>query len=326
MRFLQTFVLLNLYKEIGRFLLIRATYYLTLSDLGGQVVDRDTSIVPVILYQTSMSIVFRLELSDYSDPRVALANCMLQGVLEVILRVTVKERDAWLKQVSLRFLPTRRNRRGTTLVVRAVAPASASTQPSIVLDSPDANIRASRLNRKTERIAGEGERQVVMEVFRTRMILCETWGEYAGIVISSLVLALGAHMPLVYAFPTYRKYPMLFDGGSNKVLGDIAIAAMIQVTVELATDTACFMFEQRRGLKPLNVWRAMPKRSLIPLVVWALMYASTAGQSRSLNSDVLHACTHLDMCWCVGDGLLPGGIRETYCLELYANNSGRPTA
>jgi hypothetical protein len=89
-RFLQTFLLLNLYKEIGRYFMVSAAYYLTVADLknSGVAVNRDAAVVPVVMYQTFMSIVFRLEVSNYDDLKVALATCLLQGVLEIVLRLT----------------------------------------------------------------------------------------------------------------------------------------------------------------------------------------------------------------------------------------------
>ena len=76
---MQTFVLLNLYKETGRHFMVSAAYYLTVADLenAGVAVNRDVAVVPVIAYQTFMSIVFRLEVNNYDDPRVALATCLL---------------------------------------------------------------------------------------------------------------------------------------------------------------------------------------------------------------------------------------------------------
>ena len=69
--------------------MVSAAYYLTVADLknAGVAVNRDVAVVPVIVFQTFMSIVFRLEVSNYDDPRVALTTCLLQGVLEVVLRL-----------------------------------------------------------------------------------------------------------------------------------------------------------------------------------------------------------------------------------------------
>ena len=73
------------------------------------------------------------------------------------------------------------------------------------------------------------------------------------------------------------------------------------------------------------MWRELPKAALTPIVLFALMFATLGGQARSLQGDSVDHCNHRDVCWCVGDGLLPGGVREGYCLLLYPNSSGRPT-
>jgi hypothetical protein len=187
------------------------------TDLGnsGVAVNRDAAVAPVIVYQTFMAIVFRLEVSNYDDPQVALATCLLQGVLEVVLRLTAPERDAWVKRVSRRFGYGSRKRRGTTLVVTSsVAPVSQG-QPSSVLAKPfSAASLALHRSKTCERIAAAGERDAVIKQFRTRMILVDMWIEFAGIYIGSLVLFLGQRMPLCYPFRPYRKHPKLFDGGN----------------------------------------------------------------------------------------------------------------
>ena len=185
-----------MYKETGRYFMVSAAYYLTVADLAsaGLSVNRDAAVVPVIAYQTFISIVFRLEVSNFDDSQVALATCLLQGVLEVVMRLTAPERDAWVKRVSRRFGCGTRERRGTTLVVTSVAPASQG-QPS------------SALGKTSERIAAADERDAVIKQFRARMILVEMWAEFAGILIGSLVLFLGQRMPLFYSFRPYRKHP-----------------------------------------------------------------------------------------------------------------------
>lgn len=69
----------------------------------------------------------------------------------------------------------------------------------------------------------------------------------------------------------------------------------------------------------------LPSAALAPLVLFSLAFATYAGQVRSLYSDSLSKCNLMDFCWCVGNGLLPGGERESYCLLLYPNSSGLPT-
>jgi hypothetical protein len=317
---MQTFVLLNLYKEAGRCFLVSATYYLAVADLGnsGVAVNRDVAVAPIIVYQTFMAIVFRLEVSNYDDPQVALATCLLQGVLEVVLRLTAPERDEWVKRVPRRFGYGDRKRRGTRLVVpTSVAPGSQG-QPSFSGTSS-----ALDRSKTAERIAAAHERHAVVKQFHALVILVEMWGELAGIYIGSMLLFLGQSLPLYYTFRPYRKHPELFHGGNY--YEELAVATMVQIVIEIITDTVCLVFAARRGLAPLAVWRELPKSALTPIILFALMFATLAGRVRSVDGDSVDRCNHRDVCWCVGDGLLPGGVREGYCLLLYPNSSGRPT-
>ena len=100
---------------------------------------------------------------------------------------------------------------------------------------------------------------------------------------------------------------------------------MVQIVIEIVTDTICLMFEARRGLELVAVWRELPKAALTPIVLYALYFAALAGGARSILGDSLDRCNHHDMCWCVGNGLQPGGVREGYCMLLYPNSSGVPT-
>ena len=306
--------------------MVSAAYYLTVADLknAGVAVNRDAAVAPVIVYQTIMSIVFRLEVSKYDDPRVALATCLLQGVLEIVLRLTAPERDAWVKRVSRRFGCGNRRRRATTLVVTSVVPGSHGQHSSVLAKSFSGTSSALHRSKTSERIAAADERDVVVKQFHARMILVDMWAELAGIYIGSLVLFLGQSLPLYYPFRPYRKYPELFDGGNYYEV--LAVGAIVQIVIEIITDTVCLVFETRRGLLPLAVWRELPKAALTPIVVFALMFATLTGQVRSLYGDSVDKCNHRDVCWCVGDGLLPGGVREGYCLLLYPNTSGLPTA
>jgi hypothetical protein len=315
-----------MYKEAGRCLVVSAAYYLTVADLknAGVAVNRYAAVAPVVMYQTFMSIVFRLEVNNYDDPRVALATCLLQGVLEVVLRLTAPERDAWIKRVSRKFCRAARVRRGTTLVISSVVPYSQSQPSSVLAKSFSAKSFALRRPDASERVAAAHERHAVVKQFHARMLLVDMWAEYAGICIGTVVLFLGQSNSLYYAFRPFRKHPELFDRGNY--YGELAVGTMVMVAIEIITDTICIVFETRRGLHPLAVWRELPKLALTPIVFCALIFATLAGQQRSVFSDHLELCNHRDMCWCVGNGLFPGGVRESYCLLLYPNSSGLPTA
>jgi hypothetical protein len=310
-RFLQTFVLLNLYKELGRHFIVSAAYYLTVADLNsaGLALNRDAAIAPVLAYQAFMSLIFRLEVSNYDDPRAALATCLLQGVLEVVMRVTAVGRDAWIKR---RCGRATRERRVTALVISAASQG----QPSSALDDKPGST-------PSERVAALHERQAVVKQFHARMIVVDMWAEYAGIYIGTVILLLAQRAPMYYAFRPFRKHPELLDGDNYS--GELMVGTLVQVAIEIVTDTVCLVYEKRhRGHEALDVWRKLPI-ALAPLVLLSLAFATYVGQVRSLYSDTTDACNFMDMCWCTGHGLQPGGLRESYCMQLYPNSSGVPS-
>jgi hypothetical protein len=156
------------------------------------------------------------------------------------------------------------------------------------------------------------------------MILIDMWAEFAGIYISFLLLLLGQSNALYNPFHPFRKHPELFHGGNY--YAELAFGTVEQIAIEIITDTVCVVFETRRGLQPLTVWRELPKVALTPIILFALTYAIYVGQARSKQGESFHECYHRDLCWCVGNGLRTGGVREAYCLLLYPNSSGLPLA
>ena len=52
---------------------------------------------------------------------------------------------------------------------------------------------------------------------------------------------------------------------------------MVQIVIEIITDTVCVVFQTRRGLEPLAVWRELPKAALTPIILFALMFATLTG-------------------------------------------------
>jgi hypothetical protein len=304
--------------------MVSASYYLTVAELqqsSGIAVNRDAAIVPVIMYLAAMSTIFRLEVSNYDDPQVALVTCLLQGALEVVLRVTAPERDAWVKRVWRRFCCATHGRRATAVVV--IAPNSEDRPSSVLAKSlPAAKVAIYRAG-TSERVAVAHERHAVVQRFRARMILADMWAEYAAIYTGATSLLLGQRQPLYNPYRPFRNYPELYNGGSY--YGELALWTAGQIAIEIITDTLCVLLEERRGLEPVAVWRDLPKAALTPIVIFSLYSAGIVGSGRSVLGDSLDRCNHRDMCWCVGSGLQPGGVREGYCLLLYPNSSGVPT-
>ncbi len=312
-----------MFKETGRIVFASASYHLSVADVApGFAVSRHMAVAPMVTYQAFMAIIFRLEVSNFDEPWAALATCLAQGVLEVILRVTAPGRDEWVKQSvrKLRCRTTAGKRRDTVLVVASTSVAPLSPQG----ERPDVTAKLGACSSVLlERLAEAHERRAVVSQFHTRLFVVDMWSEYAGIYIGTLVLALGQSEPLYYNFRPFRNHLELFDGGNW--YRELALGSALMVVIELVTDTICILFEERRrSVRMLSVWRELPKARLLPLVAFSLMFSALAGQIRNLTGDNLQLCNHRDACFCVDNGLLPGGVREAYCLALYPNSSGRP--
>jgi hypothetical protein len=322
-------VLFNFYKEVGRGMMVSAAYYLTVTDSvgSGLEVNRDVPLAPTVAFQTFASVAFRLELSNFDDPRVALATAIFQGVLEVVLRCTAPERGMWTKR-HLHKLATAcrgeksRDRRATALVVVHPAPMSSAQSRPGKAERTFIELARQGLQPTPVRIAEEHERRAVILRFNARMILLDMFGEYSGILIGSLILFMGQHNVMRYPFRPYRMHPNLFDGGN--FYGELLAGTVVQMVIEVVTDTVCLLYEGRRGLDPLAVWRDLPRGALFPVVFAGMLYSTLAGTLRTAYGDSLVKCVHTDMCGCVGRGLLPGGVREAYCMMIYANTSGLP--
>ena len=165
-RFFNTFVVLNVLRELGRFFVNQGGYYLTVAEFpGSQLVNRDAALLLVVWFPLSWGLAFRLELSNFQSEVWTVGTVAAQAVLEVVSRLTAVERDAWTKRWARRLCGRRGGRRNTRLVVSV---SSASFAPS------------ARAKQSTERLAEVGERRAVVDEYNSRVILVEMLSEYAG--------------------------------------------------------------------------------------------------------------------------------------------------
>ncbi len=127
---------------------------------------------------------------------------------------------------------------------------------------------------------------------------------------------------LAFPAPAFRNQPEVFDGTTQS--REVWQSLALQLIFELITDTVCVVFEARKGLNPVAVWRRLPKLQLLPAFMLMSVFATIAGTHRVRNGDNLNACENKDMCCCVNNGLRQYGVREAYCQLLYPNSSGVP--
>jgi hypothetical protein len=323
-------VLLNLVREVGRALIVNSAYYLTSAHVAGDdklELSRDAGLVPVFFFQCFVAILFRLEIANFDDERVTTAVIVLQGAIEIVLRLTAPERDAWIKRVLVkRMLGSLRCFKAPTSAMPAtvlVLPVTASALKEGIAE-PVSKQGGSKTQAVPERFAMEHERRLVAKRFAARLVLCDMLSEFCGIYVGTYAMLQGQNNPLAFPMRPFRKNPELLDGATITPI--ILYVAATQVVTEIATDTACLCFEMRSGLDMSEAWRSMPKLSLLLPVIVAIWAGSVGGQFRNLFPDDMRACDGRDMCLCVGGGLLPGGMRELYCKLLYPASDGLPPA
>ena len=93
----------------------------------------------------------------------------------------------------------------------------------------------------------------------------------------------------------------------------------MQFGCELFVDGYCVYFERR--LDHWRSWNLITKN----LCKFTLLYGfvSLVGVSLAIkvveNSDSTVSCSGEDICFCVNNGLVVGGVRESYCRLIYPN-------
>ncbi len=186
-RFINIFVVLNIFREAGRIAINQSAYYLSVvgcliaasrpvvatSDPsllcasvcqhakaefpGSQMVYRPATLLLVVWFHIAVTITFRLELTAYDSSAWSYATVLLQAALEIVSRLTVAERDAWLSR-SWRLPAMRR----FTRVTRVIAPSSEALQGT--KDGP----------------GSAAARVAVLREFRAQLIAVEMFAEFAG--------------------------------------------------------------------------------------------------------------------------------------------------
>ncbi len=143
-----------------------------------------------------------------------------------------------------------------------------------------------------------------------------------GMFITAFLLLFYQTDVLAFPIQAFRQDLKLFDGITES--GPIWKSLAVQIFFEIITDTVCTIYETRRGLDPVAVWRRLPKAQLCAGFMLMSVLGFIVGTFRTAYGDNMGACTNKDMCYCVNNGLRSQGVREAYCLLLYPNSSGAP--
>jgi hypothetical protein len=138
--------------------------------------------------------------------------------------------------------------------------------------------------------------------------------EYVGIIISLMLLVFFVDKPLA------RPYPWYIDNALGKLTANhwsLIFSTVLQILMEVLVDGTCLYFE--RITDPLSIWRALNKRKFLPLLLLASLYGSNLAFAIFISGDNFSSCRGTDMCFCVNNGFIQGGVREAYCHLIYPN-------
>jgi hypothetical protein len=287
---------------LSRFLATQSAWYLSSqADIGGSNVnpedlDRKHAWVFVGCVQIFWAVYYRLQVANIQDPMMSWGIVMWQALLEISLRLTVRQRDTFMKKVLKRYRRGgKRVRQGTKVVSLHT---SAFNKSKTILDTAtDAGVT-------TDDAQG---------AFYSMVILTEMMAEYTGIFIACFDIAFWKDHVLYAPFQYYTSVPL--DSPQN--LTPLFVSAVMQWFAEILVDVICTYHERRTN--PFIAWEALysfPK-SFTFLYAFASFVGGELAVTIVLVSDSFSACTGRDMCYCVNNGLMVRGVRETYCKMLY---------
>ena len=315
-------VILPCVREAIRALTTRSTWYLSYdAQVAGTGIRpaRQHAWVFAAWVQVLFATYYRFIIANTTDPALAFVVIAWQAFLEVALRLTVQQRDAWLKKTAARYFCGRGKlrRRGTTVV-----PSHAACTSSFASFPPKSVHVVLGLGTITEQsaIMAIAERAEARASFYSTLLLTDMIAEYVGILTTLVFIAFKSDNVLSASFPWYTSQPL----DQPQALAPLFKNSLLQFVMELVVDVLCVYLE--RGTDPTVAWNTAKanKVSFLTLLTLCIQTGSVIGRAVVQLSDNVDGCAGQDMCNCVNNGLVIGGVKDTYCKLIYANTSGVP--
>jgi hypothetical protein len=294
-------------REMTRFLATQSAWYLSSqADIGGSSVnsedlDRKHAWVFVGYVQIFWAVYYRLQVANIQDPMMSWGIVMWQALLEITMRLTVRQRDTFMKKVLKRFRRGgKRVRRGTKVVSLSVS--TFKSLKTILDTATDAGVT-------TDDAQG---------AFYSMLVLTDMMAEYTGIVAACFAIAFWRDHVLFRPFQYYTSVPL--DSPQN--LTPLFVSMVMQWFAESLVDVICTYHERRTD--PQIVWDSLffDRKSFTFLYAFASVVGASLAISIVIVSDSFSACIGRDICHCVNNGFVENGVLETYCKLIYSNSSG----
>lgn len=332
------------FREVSRIVAARCTWHFSFNadiGIGGGDKHQSSDLAPCVNREHSWVFLGwvhcmwacynRLSIANMSSPWMNVFVIGYQGILEIVLRLTMQQRDQYLSRVKKRLerllcrlwkrSPAKplkkssiapRSRAGmlktgkTNLVLETALDLGTHRESSAIISRP-----LSVLNRELPRTDDE-RRHTAKRVFYSRAILSEMSSEFMSITVAYFLLVYWSDKPLLYPFDGYKD-------SSSWDTSWLILSAILQILFELIIDIICLVLE--RETDPFYVWVHHDKRAFLFLFAFASWYGSHLAVTFVTHVDDLTACIgeNTTMCACVDNGLKPLGFRATFCRTLYPN-------
>ena len=154
--------------------------------------------------------------------------------------------------------------------------------------------------------------------FYALTIVTEMLAEYTGIAISCFYIAFWNDKPIYHPFQYYAKSTLV---GTTPNLAPLFYNAAMQLVCEVFVDSFCMYYERR--LDHWRSWKMITQNLKIFMSIYnfAVLVGATLATWMVIHSDDLALCKGKDVCFCVNNGLVIGGVIEAYCKRIYPNGT-----
>ncbi len=308
--------ILPLFREFTRFLATKTAWYFRFDvKVGGRnvtLLHRECAFVFLLWVLVLWATYYRLVVANMKSTAKSVVVVLYQAVLELGLRVTLfqrekamKEATSNVKQCCTKEEKEEKSRKNTVIALEHMTKVA----PTSILAMQRATTRGKEDEEKATRNLAQRD-------FISMVVLIDMMAEYVGIMNSFILLISYTDKPLISPYNWY------IDNVLGKESEDVdrsalIFTALLQFGMEMVVDSLCLYFDRKTD--PLSIWKSLNKRKFIPLFIMASWYGSVLAVTMFVGSDNVDKCMGADLCYCVNNGLMEGGVLEAYCFLIYPN-------
>jgi hypothetical protein len=252
----------------------------------------------------------RMAQSGIRSPSIQVGVVIYTALMEIALRLTVLERDEWMRNLILRFCGrqegSRRRVHSAIIDLRQVDSGRLATSPQI---NAEATVEAPTVGQYFE----------TRRAYFSDLVVVDMVCEYVGIFVTPMLIILYRPRPLLGLFAYYNNSPNgVFE--EQIALWPLIWSVGLQFLAELLVDTVCSLYERAHGLTLAVSWDKLRCRGnlFFILFTWATVYSLTVagGLSRSSQRQYdPYRCRGTDLCYCMMNN--SQDLLRRYCELLY---------